>query len=86
MEKYAHIPFYVCVGAEIDFEDKSGNTALHIAARYGHELIITALLKHGANMAKLVTADIHHLPIFLLSLEMVKIKINPIMQSLFLLS
>lgn len=47
------------LGAEIDCEDKSRNTALHIAARYGHELIITALIKHGANPAKLVTTDIH---------------------------
>lgn len=60
------ILFYVCVGAEIDCEDKSRNTALHIAARYGHELIITALIKHGANTAKLVTTDIHHLSVFLL--------------------
>lgn len=42
------------VGAEIDCEDKSRNTALHIAARYGHELIITALIKHGANTTQLV--------------------------------
>lgn len=46
------------IGAEIDCEDKSRNTALHIAARCGHELIITALIKHGANTAKLVTIDI----------------------------
>lgn len=53
------MPFiYVSVGAEIDCEDKSRSTALHIAARYGHELIITALIKHGANTAKLVTIDI----------------------------
>lgn len=48
----------MCIGAEIDCEDKSRNTALHIAARYGHELIITALIKHGASTAKLVTIDI----------------------------
>lgn len=48
----------MCVGAEIDCEDKSRNTALHIAARYGHELIITALIKQGASTAKLVTTDI----------------------------
>uniref|UniRef100_A0A667YM70 Uncharacterized protein n=1 Tax=Myripristis murdjan TaxID=586833 RepID=A0A667YM70_9TELE len=28
------------------------NSALHIAARYGHELIITALINHGADMTK----------------------------------
>lgn len=48
----------MCLGAEIDCEDKSRNTALHIAARYGHELIITALVKHGASAAKLVTTHI----------------------------
>lgn len=47
------------VGAEIDCEDKSRNTALHIAARYGHELIITALIKHGANTTQLVTTGIY---------------------------
>lgn len=58
--EYINILFYfcVCVGAEIDCEDKSRNTALHIAARHGHELIITALVKHGANTAKLVATDI----------------------------
>lgn len=42
----------VCVGADIDCEDKDRNTALHIAARQGHELIITALIKHGADTAR----------------------------------
>ena len=55
---HIYLYIYVCVGAEIDCEDKSRNTALHIAARYGHELIITALIKHGASTAKLVTTDI----------------------------
>lgn len=49
----------VSVGAEIDFEDKSGNSALHIAARYGHELIITALVKHGASTTKSVSTGIY---------------------------
>lgn len=44
--------FVVWVGADIDCEDKDRNTALHIAARQGHELIITALIKHGANTAR----------------------------------
>ncbi|CAG11131.1 unnamed protein product [Tetraodon nigroviridis] len=39
-------------GADIDCEDKDRNTALHVAARQGHELIITALVKHGANTAR----------------------------------
>lgn len=57
---YVIIPFlfYVCVGAEIDCEDKSRNTALHISARYGHELIITALIKQGADTAKLAAINI----------------------------
>lgn len=46
------------IGAEIDCEDKNRNAALHIAARYGHELIITSLIKNGANTTKLVTTDI----------------------------
>lgn len=58
VKTYIYPFIYVCVGAEIDCEDKSRNTALHISARYGHELIITALIKHGANTAKLVTIDI----------------------------
>lgn len=45
-------------GAEIDCEDKSRNTPLHIAARYGHELIITALIKHGADTAKSVSLSV----------------------------
>lgn len=55
MEIHKYLFIYMHAGAEIDCEDKSRNTALHIAARYGHELIITALVKHGASTAKLVT-------------------------------
>lgn len=54
IDLYACVCVCVCVGAEIDCEDRSRNTALHIAARYGHELIITALIKHGADATKLV--------------------------------
>uniref|UniRef100_A0A672TEL1 Serine/threonine-protein phosphatase 6 regulatory ankyrin repeat subunit A-like n=1 Tax=Sinocyclocheilus grahami TaxID=75366 RepID=A0A672TEL1_SINGR len=39
-------------GAEIDCEDKNGNTPLHIAARYGHELLINTLITNGADTAK----------------------------------
>lgn len=48
--------FVFCVvfpeGAEIDCEDKNGNTPLHIAARYGHELLINTLITNGADTAK----------------------------------
>lgn len=40
------------IGAEIDCEDKNGNTPLHIAARYGHELLINTLITSGADTAK----------------------------------
>uniref|UniRef100_A0A8D3DEI7 Ankyrin repeat domain 28 n=1 Tax=Scophthalmus maximus TaxID=52904 RepID=A0A8D3DEI7_SCOMX len=40
------------VGAEIDCEDKNGNTPLHIAARYGHELLINTLITNRADTAK----------------------------------
>lgn len=40
------------VGAEIDCEDKNSNTPLHIAARYGHELLINTLITSGADTAK----------------------------------
>lgn len=39
-------------GAVIDCEDKNGNTPLHIAARYGHELLINTLITSGADTAK----------------------------------
>lgn len=40
------------VGADIDCEDNNGNTPLHIAARYGHELLINTLITNGADTAK----------------------------------
>ena len=36
----------------MDCEDRNKNSALHIAARYGHELIINTLINNGANTAK----------------------------------
>ena len=42
------------LGAEIDACDKNGNTSLHIAARYGHELLINVLLEQGADPMRLV--------------------------------
>lgn len=45
----------VCVlvsGSEIDCADKFGNTPLHVAARYGHELLISTLMTNGADTAR----------------------------------
>lgn len=44
--------YFFITGAEIDCEDKNGNTPLHIAARYGHELLINTLITSGADTAK----------------------------------
>lgn len=42
----------LCTGADIDVCDKFGNTPLHIAARYGHELLINTLLENGSDPMK----------------------------------
>ena len=39
-------------GARVDCVDQEGNTSLHIAARYGHELLIMTLLSNGADPLK----------------------------------
>lgn len=39
-------------GADVHAADQDGNTALHIAARYGHELLINTLLQHDADILK----------------------------------
>lgn len=39
-------------GSEIDCADKYGNTPLHVAARYGHELLISTLMTNGADTAR----------------------------------
>ncbi|XP_075055694.1 serine/threonine-protein phosphatase 6 regulatory ankyrin repeat subunit C isoform X4 [Mixophyes fleayi] len=39
-------------GSEIDCSDKYGNTPLHVAARYGHELLISTLMTNGADTAR----------------------------------
>lgn len=44
-----NMPF---AGGEIDCVDKDGNTPLHVAARYGHELLINTLITSGADTAK----------------------------------
>ena len=36
-------------GGDIEGKTKYGYTALHLAAQYGHKLIIDLLLEHGAN-------------------------------------
>ena len=41
--------FYLFLGADIDCCDKIGNTPLHIAARYGHDLLINTLLENGSD-------------------------------------
>ena len=40
------------IGADVRAADQDGNTALHIAAQYGHELLINTLLQHDANILK----------------------------------
>lgn len=42
----------VLAGGEIDCVDKDGNTPLHIAARYGHELLINTLITSGADCTR----------------------------------
>lgn len=45
--------FFVCVlGGDIDCVDKYGNTPLHIAAKHGHELLISTLMTNGADTAR----------------------------------
>ncbi|MEQ2187218.1 hypothetical protein GOODEAATRI_002364 [Goodea atripinnis] len=39
-------------GGEIDSVDKDGNTPLHVAARYGHELLINTLITSGADCTR----------------------------------
>jgi len=44
--------FWSNVGADVHAADVDGNTALHIAARFGHELLINTLLQHNADILK----------------------------------
>lgn len=55
-------------GGEIDSVDKDGNTPLHIAARYGHELLINTLITSGADCTRSVSLPVHncHAPLVLL--------------------
>ena len=43
---------YFPLGGEIDCVDKYGNTPLHVAAKYGHELLISTLMTNGADTAR----------------------------------
>lgn len=43
---------YFPSGGEIDCVDKYGNTPLHVAAKYGHELLISTLMTNGADTAR----------------------------------
>lgn len=52
-------------GGEIDSVDKDGNTPLHIAARYGHELLINTLITSGADCTRSVGSSVAngHVPL-----------------------
>jgi len=43
---------FLDLGADVHATDQDGNTALHVAARYGHELLINTLLQHEADILK----------------------------------
>ena len=45
-------------GGEIDSVDKDGNTPLHIAARYGHELLINTLITSGADCTRFIFSPV----------------------------
>ena len=42
-------------GGKVDLPDSQGQTALHIAAKYGHEVLIPHFLRVGANPLLKVT-------------------------------
>lgn len=41
-----------CIGASVNAADRDNNTPLHIAARYGHELLASKLVEHGADLMR----------------------------------
>ena len=45
---------YCLKGAIVDAVDRDGNSSLHVAARYGHELLTDTLLMRGADPSKFV--------------------------------
>uniref|UniRef100_A0A8D3CJX0 Ankyrin repeat domain 44 n=1 Tax=Scophthalmus maximus TaxID=52904 RepID=A0A8D3CJX0_SCOMX len=53
-------PLRLCTGGEIDCADIYGNTPLHIAARYGQELLISTLLTNGADKDSLGRSPLHY--------------------------
>lgn len=55
-------------GGEIDSVDKDGNTPLHIAARYGHELLINTLITSGADCTRSVGSPVDNPHLLLLQL------------------
>lgn len=55
-------------GGEIDSVDKDGNTPLHIAARYGHELLINTLITSGADCTRFVCLFVDLLRILLVTM------------------
>lgn len=42
------------LGAAVECSDKYGYTPLHTAAKHGHELLMSTLIKGGANIARCV--------------------------------
>lgn len=40
------------IGASVNAADRDKNTPLHIAARYGHELLASKLVEHGADLMR----------------------------------
>eukprot|EP00389_Voromonas_pontica_P004156 GDKH01006177.1.p1 GENE.GDKH01006177.1~~GDKH01006177.1.p1 ORF type:complete len:168 (-),score=38.03 GDKH01006177.1:104-607(-) len=48
---------YISKGADVDFTDKSGNTALHMASANGHVDVVRVLLEHGAKSLKNKTGN-----------------------------
>ena len=51
MSRYVrhHQFVFISPGAQVDHIDKEGNTPLHIASRYGHELLVETLINYGAD-------------------------------------
>uniref|UniRef100_A0A4W5NNA9 Ankyrin repeat domain 52 n=1 Tax=Hucho hucho TaxID=62062 RepID=A0A4W5NNA9_9TELE len=50
--KWHPVPYIVHKCGEIDCVDKYGNTPLHVAAKHGHELLISTLMTNGADTAR----------------------------------
>jgi len=59
MSHSANTPVIVS-GADVHGADQDNNTPLHIAARYGHELLINTLVQHGADIARLAIREVFY--------------------------